>query len=454
MNPRASARANDTIAAIGSPPGAAARGVIRVSGPRARELVLGTWSGDALDLSARTIARGRFEDGRGSLPLLLVWMKGPRSFTREDVAEFHLPGHPALLDAALAHLVRLGARLAEPGEFTRRAFHAGRIDLTRAEGVLALVFATNEAEARSARSLLYGGLEERVSAARAALLDVRTLVEAALDFDENDTGHVPALEIEALADRAAAALELALCFEVQRAPTGGLPRVALCGAPNAGKSALFNALTGAEALVSRHAGTTRDVLESEWILPRARALLLDTAGMEPCPSGTGAVAQVAAHHARSDADVLLWVVDGSQACRARIEAERQNLPTAPTILVWHKSDIAGNAPAWTDELGVAATVSASSTDGTGLEALREALSVEVERGKSGRGREIAARHRRAIEEARRELARARGVLVGAGPLELAAEHLRQATHALDDVSGGTTPEDVLDRIFAAFCLGK
>jgi tRNA modification GTPase len=127
MNPRAATRENDTIVAIASPPGAASRGVIRVSGPRSSELAASVWRGDTpLVLGERGLMRGRFDDGRGTQPVLLVWMKGPRSFTREDVVEFHLPGHQALLQAALARLVDLGARLAEPGEFTRRAFHSGR----------------------------------------------------------------------------------------------------------------------------------------------------------------------------------------------------------------------------------------------------------------------------------------------------------------------------------------
>ena len=142
----------DTICAIASPPGGGERGVVRVSGPRAAEIVLKTWTGgEDLRLEAgRGVFRGRFDDGGGVQPLLLLWMPGPRSFTREDVAEFHLPGAPPLLARALSRLVELGARLAEPGEFTRRAFESGRIDLTRAEGVLSLVEARSEAARRSA----------------------------------------------------------------------------------------------------------------------------------------------------------------------------------------------------------------------------------------------------------------------------------------------------------------
>jgi len=465
-----SSRANDTIAAIASPPGSASRGVIRVSGPRARELVAATWRvqpsssiltmrenarADAtLELGLRALLRGHFDDGRGTQPVLLVWMQGPRSFTREDVAEFHLPGHPALLEAALARLVALGARVAEPGEFTRRAFHAGRIDLTRAEGVLALVFASNADEARSARALLFGGLEERVVAARASLVDVRTLVEASLDFDENDTGHVPAREIEVLMTRATSALDLALVFETQRAPSSGLPRVVLCGAPNAGKSALFNALSGGDALVTEHAGTTRDVLEAQVTFGHATATLIDTAGIEDAASGPEGRAQVIAAQARTDADVSVWVVDGSTAQRDEVTRARGLVSDAPVVLAWHKSDIAGRLPDWTGGLDVGACVEVSSRTGDGIEGLRRELARELARVAGGRGREIFQRHERALREAREELVLAREGIEAGNALELVAEHLRRATEALDRVSGGTTPEDVLDRIFAAFCLGK
>jgi tRNA modification GTPase len=452
MDPRRTTAGQDTIAAIASPPGPAARGVIRVSGPRASELVRATWSGAILpDLSERVLARGAFDDGRGTQPLLLLWMKGPRSFTREDVAEFHLPGHPGLLDAALLRLVELGARRAEPGEFTRRAFHSGRIDLTRAEGVLALVFAANEAEARAARALLYGGLEGRVAAARAALVDVRTLVEASLDFDENDTGHVPAREIEALAEKAAREIELARGFEQSRAPGSGLPRVVLCGAPNAGKSSLFNVLAGEDALVSRHAGTTRDVLEARVLVPGGSAILIDTAGIESAGGGPSAAAQQAAERARAEADVWLWVVDGTGA---DIVQEPVASSGRPTILVWHKADLAGPPLEWAAQVGAVERVAVSSVTGQGIDALRGVIGQVLGRLTGGRGREIFQRHERALGEAGAELLRARAGLRGSEALELVAEHLRRATDALDQVSGGTTPEDVLDRIFAAFCLGK
>src|SRR5258706_2834029 len=247
----------DTIAAIATPPGAAARALIRLSGPRAAEIVAALWRGP-FERGARGIFRGRIDDGQGTQPALLFWMPGPRSFTREDVAELQLPGAGALVRAALARVCELGARPAEPGEFTRRAFHSGRIDLSRAEGLLELVLASNEAERAAAAELVGGGLARRVETLRSELLDLCALCEAGLDFEAADTGHVPPAELEQRAARLRARLDEALAFEGARARRGGEPRVLLAGAPNAGKSTLFNALLGREeALVHAQAGTTR-----------------------------------------------------------------------------------------------------------------------------------------------------------------------------------------------------
>ena len=264
-----------TICAVSSPPGAGARGVIRISGPESADLVRRTVvvDGEPARPGERCASRGRFLDGIGEQPVLLLWMPGPHSYTREDVAELHLPGAPPLLERALARLVELGARVAGPGEFTRRAFENGRIDLTRAEGVLELVEASGEAERRAAAKLLMGGLARRVGPLRDGLEELRALCEASLDFDESDTGHVPEAELERLFEAVGEGLEEALGWEVGRAATSGLPRIALVGAPNAGKSTLFNRLAHAEpsagavripALVTDRAGTTRDGLQTSW----------------------------------------------------------------------------------------------------------------------------------------------------------------------------------------------
>ena len=210
-----------TIVAISSPPGPGRRGILRLSGPRTLALLHASTRTPSSPPtpSARSVHSARFDDGTGTQPALLLWMPGPHSYTREDVAELHLPGSPPLLNAALRRLVELGATLAEPGEFTRRAFESGRLDLFQAEGVLSLVEAASEAERRSAARLLFGGLGERVAALRDELEELRALCEASLDFDESTTpGTCRRRCSTGWRARAVASLEQALTWEERREP--------------------------------------------------------------------------------------------------------------------------------------------------------------------------------------------------------------------------------------------
>ena len=449
--------AERTIAAIATPPGPGRRGIVRVSGPLAGELVRAALRAGVPDFDAareRLLVRGRFDDGRGTQPLVLLWMRAPRSFTREDVAEFHLPGAEPLLACALARLLSLGAAAARPGEFTRRAFRNGRLDLSRAEGVLALTQAANEAERAAAAQLLDGGLERRAQAIRERLLELVTLCEASLDFDESETGHVPRAELVALLAGAEAALAETLQWEVRRAAPSALPRVLLLGAPNAGKSSLWNALTGGRALVSASAGTTRDTLEARWELGPMTCLLIDGPGLEAARGGTRARAQELFARARGQADLALWVVDASAA-------ELEPVPEGVRLLVWSKTDLgtAAALPARARLPAGLAALSVSARSGAGLAQLSGAVArllagEAAEPGEGGEVRALFARHREALLAARAALTEVAQGLAAGLSLDLCAEGLRGALAALDELSGRTTPEDVLERIFARFCLGK
>ena len=461
------AASTTTIVAISSPPGPAVRGVLRLSGPATPDLVAAVFTGvpsageRAFGVPPRRgVFAGRLRDARGSLPARLLWMPAPHSYTREDVAEFHLPGAASLLDAALERLLALGAVPAAPGEFTRRAFLNGRLDLTEAEGVLELIEASGEGERRAAGLLLGGGLARRVAALREVVEDLRGLCEASLDFDEADTGHVPVPELAARAADAAALLDEALGWEVRRQAPRALPRVVLHGAPNSGKSSLFNALLrpALGALVSTHAGTTRDFLTGVWELPGGAAcLLLDVPGLDPgAGEGVDGAAQVLAARERGHAALVLHVTGSEAAVRdATGTADGGERAPAPEIRVHSKVDL---HPGDSSALGPG--VATSAVTGAGLvelgRAVEEALGLAPRAGgaEGGLARELFARHRHSLLAARGGLEEARCMLEDRASLDLVAEVLRGASTALDGISGHTAAEDVLDRIFSRFCIGK
>jgi len=465
---------NDTIVALASPPGAAARGVVRLSGERAAAIAaahLVHGAARAADGAARgvdsgtsrvelaTCARGafaaRFVDARGTQPVLVVWMPGPASYTGEDVVELHLPGAPVLLEAALAALVASGARPARAGEFTRRAFENGRIDLVRAEGVLELVGARGEDERRAGLALLSGGLSHEIDLLRAGLADVCSLCEASLDFDESETGHVEPQVVEAACREARA--RVAATLERVRARPSRVESAtfALVGPPNAGKSALFNRLTGADALVSSRAGTTRDVLSASFEVGGVRARLFDLPGFHDAREGLDRAAQDLARAAALSADVLLVVLDAARSDGGADDFAFDLGARAPRWLVWNRIDRADAAAAPPEGLaarfGVRGTSAVSARTGAGLPELVRALGALVSGGALA---DVAARHSRGLAAALAAVDEAQALARAGWPLDAVASTLRGALDALDDLAGRTTPEDLLDRIFARFCLGK
>ncbi|MBL4844906.1 MAG: 50S ribosome-binding GTPase, partial [Planctomycetes bacterium] len=350
----------DTIVALSSPPGASACAVVRLAGPAAWTLAHGLF--DPFPARPRRMRRGSLRlPGWPPAPAACLGFRGPASYTGQDLVELWVPGSPPLIEALLQTLQEAGARLADRGEFTRRAFHAGRVDLVQVEAVLALTAAATAEEARGAVRALEGGVGRRIEAGKQTLLDVLAHVEAAIDFSEDELDLTAEETLAQHLETVAISLAELRREATGRTPRAHLPRVVLRGPPNAGKSTLFNRLTAARALVSTQAGTTRDVLERRWALPSGRAVLLvDTAGTggEILPSSLEAEAGQEAEASAAGADLVLWV---------SVEAEPPPESGAPQLWISSQRDRSEVPPLPDTALGI------SAESGAGLSDLAEAV---------------------------------------------------------------------------------
>ena len=433
---------NDTIVAISSSIGESARIIVRLSGAK------------SLDIT-QTLRRGHFSDHGNTVthaPITfhdltvlayLYTFRAPRSYTGEDLIEFHLPGNPLLARLLLNHCIQHGARLAEPGEFTARAYFNGRLDLTEAEGVAATIAAHGEAELAAARQLLAGELSKRLRPAMDRLADTLALVEVGIDFTDED---VTFLTRDQVAGRLADVDRMLADLQSTSARFEKLthePRVVLVGPPNAGKSTLLNALAKQDrAVVSPIAGTTRDVLSATVYLRRGSIQLLDVAGLDEATNEIDIQMQAHARLAIEAADVVVLCSTGDSPA-ADDRWTRAGSPCyGKTVLPIHtKADLKHNAQ----------PLPVSAVTGEGLDALREQLDT-LGFGAQTPGATLAltARHLGAIGEARDAIARA----AGQAEPELIAVDLRDSLDALGSILGVIAPDELLGRIFSAFCIGK
>ena len=441
----------DTVFALSSGGARAAIAVIRVSGPSAGA-ALKAIGGRPLP-APREAALRRFRTPEAGEPIdrgLCVWFPGPASATGEDVAEFHVHGGPAVIAALMDALAALpGLRPAEPGEFTRRAFEAGRLDLTQAEGIADLVAAETEAQRRQALGQMEGALHRLYDGWRTRLMALRANVEAAIDFSDQDLGTDPM----AAAAPDLAALEAEIAAHLDDAGRGERLRagftIAILGAPNVGKSSLLNRLAGREAaIVSTRAGTTRDIVEVRLDLAGWPVTLADTAGLRESRDEIESEGVRRALARAADADLALVVFDG--ALWPEADSRSLALLGDAALPVLNKSDLlAGPAPA---TIGGHVAHAVSCLTGAGIDALLEALAEDIARRYPPPAAPVLTRvrHRQAVIECREALARA----VAAPADERLAEELRVAAHALGRITGRVDVEAVLDLVFRDFCIGK
>ena len=482
---------DDTIAAIASPPGGAARGIVRVSGPEAAAAVWQyfraadgrQWSPVAKPTAIPGLLQ--LPELASPLPCELYLWPPRRSYTGDPVAEIHTVGSRPLLEAVLRELCAAGARLAEPGEFTLRAFLSGRIDLTQAEAVLGVIDAADPGEFEVALSQLAGGLAGPLHSLRDALLDLLAHLEAGLDFADEDLPFITAGQLNRQLAEAAESVEKLAAQMASRGETAGAIRVVLVGWPNTGKSSLFNALLysvngpsvdgpsvngpsvdgpSAGALVCERPGTTRDYLTAEVDLGGTKCQLIDTAGVVPeeshptndAPPTTGSVeraAQAASREQSRRAHVHLLCIDST---RPLVDWERDALAQGPgpgceRVVVLTKSDLDRHTDFTQRGL------STSSVTGEGIDALLGRLRHAV-LWAGASGAEVvagtAARCRESLRAAAEGLSRARDIVRTGGGEELAAAEIRVALAELGKVVGAVYTDDVLDRIFSRFCIGK
>jgi tRNA modification GTPase len=455
--------AEDTIAAVATPPGEGGIGIVRLSGPDALAVAARVFTssrGRDVQTAAQRVFHGHVHDAEGRMldEVLLHRMRGPSSYTGEDVAEINAHGGPAPLNAILEECLKNGARLAEPGEFTRRAFLNGRLDLVQAEAVIDRIHARTRAGLQAASAAASGTLSQQIHTFRDAAAEALARIEAAVDFPEADLPDLVDDALFANLEKTRQAMEALLAT----ADTGMLYRegvsVAIAGRPNTGKSSLFNALLrDARAIVSAEAGTTRDRIEEYITIGGIPVRLIDTAGLRETDHAVERIGVGRAREALQSAGVILFLIDAS----ADLEEEDRHLAReiaaleTPVVIVLNKSDLAPDAPLPELELEAAAVQRVSAMTGAGLQDLETSIEKVLLHGASADAAQPMLTRLHQKESLRRAgECLGRALRNRAMSPEFPAQDLREALMALGEITGETTPDDILDSIFSRFCIGK
>ena len=442
---------DDTIVALATPPGTGGVGVVRMSGgdvERIARAMLGSVP------EPRLATYATFLDARGE-PIdrgLALYFPGPGSFTGESVVELHGHGGPVVMSLLVEAAIDFGARRAEPGEFTKRAFLNDKLDLAQAEAIADLIESGTAQAARAALRSLSGVFSNAVNDLVQQLTAIRVYVEAAIDFPEEEIDFLGDDELAERLSRCAATFETLL----SQAAVGRVMRdgyqVVIVGKPNAGKSSLMNRLSGEEtAIVTEFAGTTRDVLRERIDIDGLAVELVDTAGLRDNPDRIEEEGIRRARKAMAEADAVLWIQDATEAVPEHIE---EPVPEGvPVTIVRNKIDLSDDRPGIVE--GERPVVMLSARTGEGLDALRERIRDLAGFRDLGEGAFTARRrHVEALHDAHGHFEAGRAALRDARAGELLAEELRLSQHALGTITGEFTADDLLGRIFSDFCIGK
>lgn len=481
---------DDTIAAVATAIGAAGLAVVRVSGASALAIAETVFEGTRLSQApGGTLHHGwaLWPEAAGRPPLdgrpaavspaptapggparavrvrldevVAAVFRAPRSYTRQDVVELSCHGGALSAGRVLAALLAAGARLARPGEFTLRAFLNGRLDLAQAEAVADLIHAETEGAHALALAQLRGELSRRLATISEALREAVAEVEARVDFAEDVGGvEVPGHVLDRIAGAGAALGDLLEGAAYGRALREGV-RVALVGRPNVGKSSLFNALVGERrAIVTPHAGTTRDLVSEAIEVAGVRVTLADTAGLREGGDEAESEGVARAHAALGESAVVVWVVDASVPLDAEDHGIAARLAARRVVLALNKCDLPRVAEVGALEAalggGPLATVATSATRGDGIGGLRSALGQSIAGPGGFAGVVASPRHAEALARSREALGRARAAAAAGAPGEIVALELHEALQAIGEVTGAAVDEDLLERIFSRFCIGK
>jgi tRNA modification GTPase len=448
---------HETIAAIATPPGRGAIAIVRCSGPDARAIAARVFRSRA-PLADRVATYGEILDVDGGVldRGLAIAMDAPRTVTGEDIVELHVHGSPIVARETLRALLHAGARAAGPGEFTRRSFLNGKLDLSAAEAVADVIDAESRAGARAANANLIGGLRAAIDAAASPLATVLEELAGSIDYPdevpEPDRGDVRArianvdAQLRALTDD----------WERGKLVREGVS-LAIVGPPNAGKSSLLNALLGEErAIVAAIAGTTRDVIEERFFIDGVAVRVIDTAGLRESDDPVERIGIERARSALDAATIALVVVDGSRPLDADATAVLAATRERPRIVLFNKSDL-GRAAFDARDDAERDALAGSVRDAATLDAVRAAIAHAgwgTERIDVGRAHLASARQADAVARAREALERAQETLALGDALDLIAPELLACIAALGEITGAVATEAILDGVFARFCIGK